>query len=128
MVDMVRHDDDDDGDVGVDTDDATDSSAVVDDEAADVAANGVAATAGPKSIGSGRRRTPPALMLRWTLPIARSIPPGRPEKVECDEKGCGVNSKDPKQIESSRADEVGAGEDDADADVAGAIGTADVVP
>ena len=75
---------------------AADRSAAAGDEAADIVANGAAAATGPERIGSGRRRMPPALMLRWTLPIARSIPPRRPEKVERDEKECGVNSNDPK--------------------------------
>jgi hypothetical protein len=116
------------GIAGVDDEVAVDSLVAIGDEVADVAADGAAAAAGPERIGSGRRRTPPALMLRWTLPIARSIPPRKPEKAERDEKGCGVNSNDPKQIESSTADEGGTDDDDANADVAGAIRTADVVP
>jgi hypothetical protein len=123
--DVALHDGDADGDEEADTisvagmvdEVEAERSAAVGDEAAEVATDRAAATTGPERIGSGRRRTPPALMLRWTLPIARSIPPRRPEKVECDEKGCGVNSKDPKQIESSRASEGESGEDDADADV-----------
>jgi hypothetical protein len=67
-------------------------------------------------------------MLRWTLPIVRSIPSCRFVKIECDERGCRVNSKDPKQIESPKAEEGEAGEDDAEEDVAGMIGIADVVP
>jgi hypothetical protein len=52
-VDMVRRIDDDDGDVGVDTDDAADKSAAVSDEAVDVAVDEVAAIASPEVIGSG---------------------------------------------------------------------------
>jgi hypothetical protein len=84
------------GVAGVDDEVAVDSLVAIGDEAADVVAYGAASVAGPERIGSGRCRMPPALMLRWTLPIARSIPPRRPEKGERDEKGCGVNSKDPK--------------------------------
>jgi hypothetical protein len=101
---------------------AADVSAAVGDEATDVADVFAIATC-IGGIGSGSRRTPPELMLRRMLPSIRSTPPRRPEKAERDVKVCGVNSKEPKLIESSRI-----GEDDADASVAGAIGTADEVP
>jgi hypothetical protein len=107
---------------------AADRSAAFGDEVANISADGATAAAGPNRIGSGRRRTPPALMLTLTLLITRSIPACMPENIERDEKGCWVNLKDPKQIESCRSDEVGADEDDADADAAGVIGTADAMP
>jgi hypothetical protein len=78
----------------------------VGDEAADVAVDGAAAAAGPESIGSGRQRTPPTLMFRWMLRITISVPPRIPKKVERDDMGCAVNSKDPKQTESSKVGEV----------------------
>jgi hypothetical protein len=95
---VVRRNDDTDGDDGADTVGtadavvdavAADSSAAVADEAEDVAVNEVAIAAGPEVIGLESRRTPPALMLRWTLPNAMSIPPLRPEKAECDVKAWG---------------------------------------
>jgi ribose 5-phosphate isomerase len=89
----------------------------VGDEASDRAVDEVADVVGLERIGLGSRRTPPALMLRWMLPIARSIPPCKPEKAEHEAKGCGVNSKDPKKIESSKIGDDGADEVDADADV-----------
>jgi hypothetical protein len=122
---MVLRDDDADGDDGADTisvagvvdEVAADRSDTVGDEAADVAVDEVVTTVGPERIGSGSRRMPPALMVRWTLPIARSILSRKLEKAECDAKGCGVNSKDPKKIESSKIGDDGADEVDADADV-----------
>jgi hypothetical protein len=93
MVDMVRRDDDDDDDARVDVinigdavvlEVAANKSAMVDDEAVDVAVDKATDDAGPEVIGSGSRRTPPALMLRWTLPNIMSIPPCRLEKAERD--------------------------------------------
>jgi hypothetical protein len=86
MVDMVRRSDadDDDGDAGVDTDDAADRSAAVGDEAVDVAVNEVAIVTMPKLIMSGSRRTPPESTRKWTLPSVMSIPPRRPEKAKRD--------------------------------------------
>jgi hypothetical protein len=73
--DAVPRDDDEEADMisvaGVVDEVAAEGSATVGDEAADVAADGAAAAGGAEGIGSGRRRIPPALMLRWTLPIAR---------------------------------------------------------
>jgi hypothetical protein len=74
---------------------AADRSAAVGDEAADVAVDEVATTAGPEVIGSGSRRTPPSLMLRWTLRNTISILPRRPEKVEHDEKAWGGKLEGP---------------------------------
>jgi hypothetical protein len=90
---VVRRNDDSDGDDGADTvgtahavvdEVAADSSAAVADEEEDVAVDEVAIAAGPEVIGLGSRRTPPALMLRWTLPNAMSIPPRMPEKAKRD--------------------------------------------
>jgi hypothetical protein len=130
MVDMVRRSDadDDDGDAGVDTDDAADRSAAVGDEAVDVAVNEVAIVTMPKLIMSGSRRTPPESTRKWTLPNVMSIPPHRPEKAERDALVCGVNSKDPKRIkfpvfgDDGAGDGGHAGEYEADT-----IGTADEV-
>jgi hypothetical protein len=97
-VDVVRRDDEADGDDGADVIDdvdavvvevAADKSAAVGDEVVDVAVDELAITARPEVIGSGSRETPPALILRWTLPNGRSIPPRRPEKDECDAKAWG---------------------------------------
>ena len=137
MVDVVRRDDDADGDDGADVIEvadavvvkvAVDKSAAVGDEANDVAVDEVTTVVRPEVIGSGSRRTPPVLMLRWTLPNAMSTPPRRPEKAERDAKAWGMNSKDPKQIESSKIGDDGAdGDDDASKDVADTIGTCDDV-
>ena len=129
MVDIVRRDDDDDGDVGVDTDGATDRSTVVGDEAVDVAVDEVAVFAVPEAIGSGSRGMPPESTRKWTLPNVMSIPPRRPEKAERDASVCGVNSKDPKRIEFPEFGDDGAdGGGDAGEDVADTIGLADEVP
>jgi hypothetical protein len=91
MVDVVRRDDDDGADV-IDVVDAVvveveaDKSAATGDEALDVVVDEVATAVRPEVIGSGSRKMPPSLMLRWTLPNAISIPPRRPEKVERDVK------------------------------------------
>jgi hypothetical protein len=53
---------------------AADKSAAIGDEAVDVAVDEVATAATPEVIGSGKRKTPPALMFRWTLPNVMSIP------------------------------------------------------
>jgi hypothetical protein len=55
----------------------------------DVAADGAVDAACPRRIRSGRQRTPPALMLRWTLRITRSVPPHIPEKIERGGRGAG---------------------------------------
>jgi hypothetical protein len=94
IVDVVRRGDDADVDEGADKisvvgtvdEFAADRSAMVGDEATDVAVDEVATAAGPEKIRSEGRRTPPVLMLRWTLPIARSILPHKPEKAEHDVK------------------------------------------
>jgi hypothetical protein len=59
MVDMVRRDDDDDIEAGVDTEGAVDRSTTVGDEAVDVVVDEVVDFAAPEAIGSGSRRTPP---------------------------------------------------------------------
>jgi hypothetical protein len=93
MVDIVRRgdDDDDDGDAEadvIDVDDAmdvevaADKSATVGDEVVDVTVDEVATAAGPEVTGSGSRKTPPVLMLRWTLTNVMSIPLCRLEKTE----------------------------------------------
>jgi hypothetical protein len=105
MVDMMRRDGDADGDIGADIIDIADAvvvevaankSTAVGDEVVDVAVDEVATAVRPEVIGSGSRRTPPALMLRWTLPNVMSILARRPEKAERDAKAWWVNSKDPK--------------------------------
>jgi hypothetical protein len=68
---------------------AVDSSATVGDEVEDVAVDEVVTATGPEGVRSRSRRTPPALMLKWTIPNAMSIPPRRPEKAECDAKAGG---------------------------------------
>jgi hypothetical protein len=60
MEDVVRHDDDDGEDVGVDTDDVADKSTVIEDEAVDTAVDKVVLLAALGVIGSGSRRMPPA--------------------------------------------------------------------
>jgi hypothetical protein len=54
---------------------AVDKSATVSDEAVDIAVDEVTVSAEPEVIWSRSRRTPPALMLRWTLANLMSIPP-----------------------------------------------------
>jgi hypothetical protein len=68
----------------VDVEVASGKSATVGDVAKDVAVDEVTTAVRPEVIGSGSRRTPPAMMLRWTLPNAMSIPPRMPEKAKCD--------------------------------------------
>jgi hypothetical protein len=51
-----------------------------------------------------------------------------PEQAGRDEKAWGVNSKDPKQIDSSKIGDGGADDDDVNPDVAGMIGTTNDVP
>jgi hypothetical protein len=133
---VVWRDDDADGDdgantisfVGVVDEVAADRSATVGDEAADVAVHDVAAAVGPKRIWPGSRRTPPALMVRRKLSIARSIRPRKPEKAKRDANACGGNMKDSKKIDSSKISNDGCDEVDSDTDVAGMIGTTDDVP
>jgi hypothetical protein len=90
---MVRRDDDgaDVSDVAdeVVVDVAADKIAAVGDEAEDVAVDEVGTVLRPEVIEFGSRRTPPALMLRWTLPNVMSIPVRRPEKAERDAKAWG---------------------------------------
>ena len=125
MVDVVRCDDDDEEDAGVDTNGAADRSTAVDDEEVDVAVDDVVVVAAPGAIGPGSRRTPPESTRKWTLPNVMSIPPRRSEKAERDASACGVNSKDPKRIEFPEF-----GDDDGDAgeDVVDMTGTAYEVP
>jgi hypothetical protein len=136
MVDVVRRDDDADGDDRADVIDVADAvdvevasgkSATVGDVAKDVAVDEVTTAVRPEVIGSGSRRTPPTLLLRWTLPNAMSIPPRRPKKDERDANAWGVNSKDPKQIGSSKIGDDEADDENAGEDVADTIGTADDV-
>ena len=87
----MRRDDDDEADVidvvdAVFVEVAADKSAAAGDEALDVVVDEVATAVRPEVIGSGSRRMPPTLMLRWTLLNAISIPPRRPEKAERDVK------------------------------------------
>ena len=55
---MVRRDDDDEKDAGVDTNGAVDRSTAVDDEEVDVAVDEVVVVVAPGAIGPGSRRTP----------------------------------------------------------------------
>jgi hypothetical protein len=96
MEDVVRSDDVDVEDVGVDTDDIADKSTVIGDEAVDATVHQVVVLDVLGAIGSGSRRMPPESTQKWTLPNVMSIPSRRPEKAERDVSLCGVNSKDPK--------------------------------
>jgi hypothetical protein len=83
MEDMVRRDDDDDGDAGVDTDDATDRSTTIGDEVVDVAVDKVEVFVAPGAIGPGNPRMPPDSTQKWTLPNVMSIPSRKTEKRRC---------------------------------------------
>jgi hypothetical protein len=98
IVDVVQRDDDTEVDNGADAigfaDPVVDevvanSSAAVGDDAKGVSVDEVTTTTGPEVIGSGSRRTPPALMLMWTLQNAMSIPSRRYEKSELDTEAWG---------------------------------------
>jgi hypothetical protein len=129
MEDEVWRDDGDADDAGVDTDDATDRSTVIGDEAVDVAVDEVVVFFVPATIGPGSQRTTPESTRKWTLPNVMSIPSRSPKKVERDASVCGVNSKDPKRIEFPEFGDDGVDDGgDAGGFAADTIGTADEVP